>query len=86
MSVIERAYKFQECIERRIHKIKPLSFGEFSFLLFFAFLVLGVLLFVICFIQGIHPLMQHDTSSPVLYFGLSFCMLVSFILWRHLEG
>ena len=75
MSLIDRVRVWQDGVECRVHSIRPLSFSEYSLLLFVGFMVVGFVLMLLCFFNRVNPLSQPDLSSPVFYFGLSVCML-----------
>lgn len=81
MSWVDSVRVWQEGVESRVHSIRPLSFGEYCRLLFVGFMVVGFVLTVLCFVKRVHPLSQGDLSSPVLYFGLAFCMLMCYIYY-----
>jgi len=81
MSLFDRVRVWQDGVERRVHSIRPLSFPEFCKLLFMGFMVVGFVLMFLCFSRRVHPLYQQDLSSPVLYFGLSVCMLSSYVFY-----
>jgi len=79
MRWVDRVRVWQDGVERRVGGIRPLSFGEYSFLLFVGLMVVGFVLTFLCFVSRVHPLSQGDLSSPVFYFGLAGCMLMCYI-------
>ena len=80
--MINKAWKLQYRIEKRIRKIKPLSNEEYFFFLTFIFFITGILMFVYSIMFGVNIVDLHLYSSPLFYLLIGFCCLIGKSLFK----
>lgn len=80
MSLMDRIWKYQHRIDSWRSSLPVLSQRGYFQFLSIIFFIMGVLLFLYCFVKGINPLLQQDLSSPLLYLGLGLLCSLCFLL------